>query len=161
VYEDPSATSIKLFAHPTFTTEADAGDMRVTDKTIVRADSTTLDGLTSNIGQILTDGPTSPFPIIRNEELILMRAEANIGLNALATAEGDINIVRNAAGLSSVTLGSQAAAIDELLKQRRYSLFLEGHRWVDIRRYGMLSTLPIDRAGDLVHSAFPRPSDEI
>ena len=161
VYEDPTATSIKLFAHPTFTTEAEAGDTRITAKTVVRADSTTLDGLTSNVGQILTASPTSPFPIIRNEELILLRAEANIGLNALAAAEADINIVRNAAGLPSVTLGTQAAAIDELLRQRRYSLFLEGHRWIDVRRYEMLGTLPIDRTGDLVHTAFPRPSDEI
>jgi len=161
VYEDPTATAIKLFAHPTFTTEAEAGDTRVTAKTVVRADSTTLDGLTANVGQILTASATSPFPIIRNEELILLRAEANIGLNALAAAEADINIVRNAAGLPSVTLASQTAATDELLKQRRYSLFLEGHRWIDVRRYVMLDTLPIDRTGDLVHTAFPRPSDEI
>jgi hypothetical protein len=161
VYEDPQATSIKLFAHPSFLTDAEAGDTRVSGKTIVRSDPTTLDGLTSDVGQTLTSGPTAPFPIIRNEELLLLHAEANIGLNNLGAAETDINIVRNAAGLASVTLGSQTAATDELLRQRRYSLFLEGHRWVDVRRYDRLSTLPIDRAGDLVHSAFPRPSDEI
>ena len=161
VYEDPTATSIKLFAHPSFTADAEAGDTRVSSKTVVRAEPTTLDGLTSDIAQTLTASTTSPFPIIRNEELILIHAEANIGLNNLAAAEADINIIRAAAGLGAVTLTDATAATDELLKQRRYSLFLEGHRWVDIRRYGMLDTLPIDRTGDLVHSAFPRPSDEI
>ena len=25
---------------------------------------------------------------------------------------------------------------------------MEGHRWIDVRRYNLLSTLPIDRPGD-------------
>ena len=47
-----------------------------------------------------------------------------------------------------------------MLNQRRYSLFFEGHRWVDMRRYDKLSSLPIDRAGDDVWSAMPIPSTE-
>lgn len=53
-----------------------------------------------------------------------------------------------------------AALIDEMLKQRRYSFFFEGHRWLDIRRYDRLATLPIDRPNDDVWSSFPLPSTE-
>lgn len=160
IYEVPTATSIKLFAHPSFRAEAEGGDTRVSAKTITRPDTTTFDGLASNVGITVASSSTAPYPIIRNEELLLLRAEANINLNNLTSAEADINIVRNAAGLPSITLTS-GNAIDELLKQRRYSLFLEGHRWIDLRRYNRLSTLPIDRSGDQVHPRFPRPSTEI
>ena len=55
---------------------------------------------------------------------------------------------------------TQAALIDEMLKQRRYSLFFEGHRWLDLRRYNRLNTLPIDRLNDDVWSSFPLPNTE-
>ncbi len=55
---------------------------------------------------------------------------------------------------------SEAAFVDALLDQRRYELYAEGHRWVDIRRFGLLGTLPIDRPDDDVWSAFPIPEAE-
>jgi hypothetical protein len=54
----------------------------------------------------------------------------------------------------------QAALIDETLKQRRYSLFFEGHRWVGIRRYNRLNTLPVDRTENDIWNKFPLPSTE-
>jgi len=47
-----------------------------------------------------------------------------------------------------------------MLNQRRYSLFGEGHRWIDMRRYNRLNTLPIDRPGDDVWEEFPIPATE-
>jgi len=47
-----------------------------------------------------------------------------------------------------------------MLKQRRYSLFGESHRWIDMRRFDRLSELPNDRAGDMVPSTIPIPKDE-
>jgi len=90
--------------------------------------------------------PSSDVPLIRNEELILLRAEANIQLNNLAAALVDINTVRTVSGKLAplATLGTQAQAIDELLYNRRYSLLLEGQRWNDYRRFGRLAQLPID-----------------
>jgi hypothetical protein len=160
IYEVPDASNIKFFAHPSFVTDAEAGDTRVAAKTFKRAVATTLDGLTSDLAQTVSSGTTAPFPIMRNEELILLRAEANIGLTNYSAAEGDINFIRNAAGLGNVSL-TAGNALDELLKQKRYSLFLEGFRWVDLRLYDKLSTLPIDRPGDVVHSQMPRPTDEL
>ena len=52
------------------------------------------------------------------------------------------------------------ALIDEMLKQRRYSLYFEGLRWIDLRRYNRLTDLPIDRPGDDVWSNFPLPVTE-
>jgi hypothetical protein len=86
------------------------------------------------------------IPVIRNEELVLLRAEANIGLGDLGAALTDINFVRtNAGGLPALgSLGTQPQAIAELLYNRKYSLLWEqGATWVDARRYGLLSTIPI------------------
>jgi hypothetical protein len=85
--------------------------------------------------------PAAPIPIIRNEELVLLRAEANIGLNDFASALTDINFVRtNAGNLSALgSLGTKDQAITELLYNRRYSLLWEqGATWVDARRYGRI-----------------------
>ena len=87
---------------------------------------------------------SAPIAIIRNEELILLRAEANIGLGDLATALDDINFIRvNSGGLAPLGAFADAtAALDELLYNKRYSLIWEqGHRWVDMRRYGRLAQL--------------------
>jgi len=90
--------------------------------------------------------PSSDVPLIRNEELILLRAEANIQLNNLAAALVDINTIRTVSGKLAPlgTLGTQAQAMDELLYNRRYSLLLEGQRWNDYRRFGRLNQLPLD-----------------
>ncbi len=104
---------------------------------------------------------TSPISIIRNEELILMYAEAKIQTNQLPDAVIALNKIRTAHNLP-VYAGAvtQAALITELLKQRRYSLFMEGHRWFDMRRYNLLNTLPKDKPTHNIFSQFPRHKQE-
>ncbi len=90
--------------------------------------------------------PSAPIPVIRSEELALLRAEANIGLNQLGTALTDINYIRTNSGLlpNLGSLGTTDQAITELLYNRKYSLLWEqGATWVDARRYGRLNTIPI------------------
>ena len=55
--------------------------------------------------------------MIRNEELLLLRAEANIGLNDLGAALIDINTVRAGSGLlaNHAAFASKDEAIAELL----------------------------------------------
>ena len=78
----------------------------------------------------------------------------NEGVNA-------INIIRNGHGLGDYSGAVNGPAlIAEMLNQRRYSLFFEGHRWIDMRRYNLLNTLPIDRPGDDVWTEFPLPVTE-
>ncbi|MEM9488597.1 MAG: RagB/SusD family nutrient uptake outer membrane protein, partial [Myxococcota bacterium] len=110
--------------------------------------------------------PTASTPLIRNEELLLIRAEANIALGNFDEALTDINIIRESSGgLAPLDTGSLDAdnAEDELLFQRRYSLLMEGgHRWIDMRRFGRLDELlEDDESGGLnVHQQFPIPVDE-
>lgn len=158
------------FAHPQLRDSAQLQpggqpDARFTSKTFARTSQTT-DGLTSDLGWERYPSPGSSIPIIRNEELILLRAEANIQLNNLAAAKRDIDFIRVASGgldtLDTADFDTQPEAINAMLHERRYSLLFEwGHRWIDMRRYGRLNQLSIDRPGDVVYSTFPIPNDEV
>jgi len=138
-------------------------DDRYTAKVVSRPSNTT-DGLTSALGWIRYPAASSPIVIIRNEELILLRAEANDALGNPLPAANDINYIRvKSGGLAAIAgLGGQTQAqiLTELLKQRVYSLLYKGHRWFDMWRTGTLNTLPIDRAGDQRFSTLPVPLAE-
>jgi hypothetical protein len=162
MWEDPNASFVKLMAHPSFETDAEPGDLRFSTKVTVRDTSLpviTYDNLTSNLAPIVWSSSYDPIPIIRNEELILLRAEANIGLGNYSAAEADLNIVRSEAGLAPYSGTDANNALDRLLYEKRYSLFLEGHRLIDMRHYGRLDQLPLDRAGDAIVT-FPLPETE-
>ena len=90
-----------------------------------------------------------------------MLAEANIGTNN-AAAIAALDVIRTAHGLGAYSGGTADAEVtNELIYNRRYSLFGEGHRWVDMRRWDLLSQLPIDRTGDDVWVEMPRPVSEV
>ena len=148
---------------PSFITDAAPGDTRLS-KAPKRTDPTTLDGLTSDYDFFVYKTNVDPIPIIRNEELLLIYAEAKAQLGGAANLDDAvtaINNIRHAANLPSYSGAvTQPAIIDEMLNQRRYSLFGEGHRWIDMRRYNRLNTLPIDRPGDDVWEEFPIPATE-
>ena len=158
-YPQNSAGEIRL-AQPTYATDIEANDDRINKATLRDAPASN-SGLTSDRDVWVYTSSTAPVPIIRNEELILIYAEANIQTNNLTDAVTAINKIRNGHDLpdygGAVT---HDALIDEMLEQRRYSLFFEGHRWLDLRRYDRLNTLPIDRPDDDVWSSFPLPSTE-
>lgn len=164
VFASPQAGSGDSWvAHNSWVADAEAGDERVDEKVQLRDETASLDGLSSDYGLFVYQTQTAPMPIIRNAELLLLRAEANINgtpqdLNA---AESDINVIRIAAGVGPYG-GALTAPdlIDEMLHQRRYELFFEGHRWIDMRRYNRLDQLPLDRAGDNVWESFPIPENE-
>jgi len=115
---------------------------------------------------------TTPVPIIRNEELVLLRAEAEWFTGATAAAITDLAAVRansgaSAGGTSVVAFAAPATDsqfVSELLLQRTLSLFFEGHRFPDYRRLGRLAalgTLAQDiAAGFNVAAASVLPSQE-
>ena len=107
---------------------------------------------------------TAPIPIIRNEELILLRAEAQWFTGAKAAAIADLDFVRvNSGGLPPTGLtvaSSDSQFLDELLYDRRYSLLVEGHRWIDVRRFGRLNTLPLDFPQHFRYRVQPIPQGE-
>ena len=94
-------------------------------------------------------GISTPIPIIRNEELVLLRAEAEWFTGATAAAITDLAAVRaNSGGSNGGTSVARfpAPAVDsefvsELLLQRTLSLYQEGQRWVDYKRLNRLAEL--------------------
>ena len=145
MYEDPTATTIKLVVHPTFYTDADAGDSRVSDNVVVRADTIIYDELESYLAPNLYSSSYDPVPIMRAVELQLLQAEVHIGNSDYSSAETILNSIRTAAGVASYSGTDASNAVDRVLHEKRYSLFLEGHRLADMRHYGKTDELPIDR----------------
>ncbi len=161
----------QIFASDTWVDEAQAGDLRVQNKVTQRAEPFSGSGITVNYETSLYANSTSPIDIIRNEELALIAAEANIGFDNAAAQEA-LNAVRNAAGLADFT---GTVTIDEILLERRYSLWCEAHRMVDLRRTGNLNDtfITLDNitttneegevvpAQQIIFTQFPVPLDEV
>ena len=155
----PNTSGEVRAAHNSYAADIEAGDTRINK--VENIATITDDGLSSDYNIAFIDSFESPLTLIRNEELILMYAEANITTNPTAT-ENAINTIRTTHGLPVYSGGTDAASLlDEVARQRRYSLFGEGHRWVDARRLGFLNTLPIDRPDDDVFDQMPLPDDEV
>lgn len=151
----------QIIVHNSWITDAEAGDTRVTEKTAVRPDPSTQDKLSGTHETRLYATNVTPIDIIRNEELVLVYAEASILATNLTDAVTALNVIRNAAGLPNYSGAETAEALTtEMLEQRRYSLWAENHRMFDLRRYNLSNTLPIDRAGDKIYNVFPIPLSE-
>jgi len=167
-----------LMAWPDIKAEAQlraggAPDLRATQKTLAFTPIRVLNGITDSLKWNIYKTAGDPVPIIKNEELILLRAEANLQNGDRASAIKDINVVRVVSGglaplASDPGLDPSIPAnlsgdllIDELLYNRHYSLIWEGaHRWIDMRRYGLLAKLPRARVGDIVVPYAALPDDE-
>jgi hypothetical protein len=98
-------------------------------------------GLSSDLIFTHYSGPGSSVPIIRNEELILLKAEALyfktpsdpagalIALNKVRVESGGL------APLAATAIDTPAEFTAALLYEREFSLMFEGHRWIDLRRF--------------------------
>jgi starch-binding outer membrane protein, SusD/RagB family len=118
---------------------------------------------------------TRPIPILKNEELFLVRAQAKIGLSDYVGAAQDMNIVRSVSGGPALppytTFATQAAAINAVLYEKRYSLLTDGaQRLVDLRAYGRLNNVSFPNPGtnpiapyasDPYNKVLPYPQSEI
>jgi len=158
-------------ANPKVLAEAEAGDLRLSkiqqDPSYQLALPGTPPPAQSDIIFLNISGPLTPLPIIIDEQLVLMRAEALWGLNRDAEALVLINLVRqNSGGLGPRLIGSFPTRLDilrEILKQKRYSLLFEsGDRAVDYQMFGLWSELgkELQPPGDGPH-VIPFPSAEI
>jgi len=146
-------------ANPAFAADILPGDDRISKATLRPVAS--LDNLSSDRDVWVYTSSTAPMSIVRNEELILIYAEANIQLNNFPAALTAINLIRSKHNLPNYSgTVDQPSLINEMLYERRYSLYMEGHRWIDVRRYNMLNSLPLDRPNDNVWSEFPLPVSE-
>jgi len=170
--QDP-ASAIQL-AHPMVKDSAEVQNLstlpdrrflaKVTDRKSATAtvpDTFSLACLKSALAWIRYPTPNSAIPMIRNEELFLLRAEANWfgATGSKAQAVSDLNFIRQTSGNlapTTVTIAStDAAFVNALLHERLYSLLYEGHRWVDMRRYGRLNQVIIDRPTGCASAGIP------
>ncbi|HEY5949432.1 MAG TPA: RagB/SusD family nutrient uptake outer membrane protein [Kofleriaceae bacterium] len=161
-----SLTNPNIYAHPSLTTDAmkngTAFDLRYTRKVKMTDKPGSAQGLTSDLKFTMYASPDSPVPLIRNEELLLIRAEAKFFTSDVAGAMADLNIVRTVSGGLAPVGGNPAedAFVTALLYEREYSLLFEGHRWVDVRRFGRLDTLPLDKPDFTRNRRYPIPLQE-
>jgi hypothetical protein len=165
-------SSADLYLHPSTETDAPlkadgTKDNRYLAKVKVktsRGPPAGVTGIASTLGFVGDASISGSVPIIRNEELLLLRAEGLLATNDVAGALGIINAIRvNSGGLAASSLTSTsptASVLTELLLQKRYSLLLEGARWVDMRRYNLLNTLPLDATNHFVAKVMPVPQAE-
>lgn len=155
-----------IFAHPSLATDAmmngTTQDLRFTRKVAKAAKGGGAQGLSSDwTFAPLYGSPSAPVPIIRNEELLLLLAEARWFTNDQAGALTALNAVRTLSGgltaLSGITM--EMAFVDALLYERRYSLMFEGgHRWIDLRRFSR--SLPLDKPEHIQNVRYPIPLGE-
>jgi|HubBroStandDraft_2_1064218.scaffolds.fasta_scaffold06025_1 hypothetical protein len=141
-------------------------DARVQEK-LVSVPTFTLDGITSNVQFTLYNSTTSPEPMLRNEELILLRAEAELETGDVASATADINFIRaNSGNLPPIAnpyvpTANQPTLLDELLYEKRYSLLWEsGNNWISMRHYNKLNQIPKELTAERIFPVVPYPLAE-
>lgn len=158
-----------VVVHPSVIEDTLAGDLRI-DRKFFRRNSPVNNPNVPEDAMYQDnrfDGVGSPIPMFRNEELILIYAEAKTQLGGVANfsdAEEAINHIRNTWQLPDYSGGlNEQELIDEILLQRRYSLWAEfGHRWIDMRRYGRLDQIAQeDKLVGTIFEQFARPQSEI
>ena len=154
------------YANPKVITEgAEVGDLRVQAK-VDTSSSIALKTVQDESSRYLLKQPslpTDPIAVLRNEELVLIRAEILWGLNRDAEAIQMINLVRQAASLPpklATDFATHGDLLRGILKEKRYSLLFESaSRWVDYRMFGILSELGTE-AGNNPIPRLPIPQAE-
>jgi hypothetical protein len=104
------------------------------------------------IGTYLT--ASSPIPIVRNEDVVLLEAAIQLGLGNGAQAVALINAVRSAAGAPAVAPSGYVAIRNQLLTEFRASNLYESgeYRTIMIRNYGLESQYTSTWGKDDLHT---------
>src|SRR5699024_566488 len=90
--------------------------------------------------KIKNGGDTEEYSMVmRFAELYLIRAEAYAKSDNVQAAIDDLNKIRNRAGLPDWTITDVPDIEQVVLAERRRELFSEwGHRWLDLKRFGVI-----------------------
>lgn len=97
--------------------------------------------------------------LIRYADILLMASEAMYRSGNESGALAELNKVRSRAGLTNVSAAGDAL-FNAIVLERQLELALEGHRYLDLIRWGMAgSVLPNFQVGK--HELFPVPANEI
>jgi hypothetical protein len=164
---NPLADS-KVRLNPGVKDSIQANDTRASK--IVAADPLSGFGLSSSItyaGALATTAnQNAPLAILRDEELVLLRAQAEIESGDFGNAVLDVNDVRTNYGLAPTAFASVAAGRTAVLYEKRYSLLFEGPmRSDDLREYGILNQgaalHKAETTPDVYNQALPIPRGEL
>lgn len=80
--------------------------------------------------------------VLRLAEQYLIRAEARAKQGELSTAQEDLNVIRNTAGLPNTTAVTAVDIVADIMNQRRFELFTEfGQRFFDLKRTNQLDAV--------------------
>ncbi|MDQ1855130.1 MULTISPECIES: RagB/SusD family nutrient uptake outer membrane protein [unclassified Chryseobacterium] len=126
---------------------ATSADYRNTDKLIIQKHGGTESG-TVTAATTGTNGFNNDFKIMRISEMYLIKAEARaaagdllgVGLALKAILDARFPVAQTPPVFTNVT-----AAWAGILKERRLELAYEGHRFIDMKRLGILANVTIDR----------------
>ena len=95
------------------------------------------------------DGPNN-WVVLRYADVLLMLAEA---IGESDESYGYINQVRARAGLGAISASTPGTFSEKLLHERKVELAFEGHRWPDLKRFGVaasvMSSIGVDIKGRL------------
>jgi hypothetical protein len=83
---------------------------------------------------------TSQWIVFRLSEFYLNYAEASAQLGNIAEGLKYLNLIRERAGMPDQTASGSADLLTKIQHERRIELCFEGHRYFDIRRWGMAET---------------------
>ncbi len=101
--------------------------------------------------------------LLRLGEQYLIRAEAKAQQSNIAGAQGDLNIIRNRAGLSNTIANDKSSLLLAIEHERQIELFSEwGHRFFDLKRTGRINQVmsPLKPAWRDASSLLPIPQYE-
>ena len=111
------------------------------------------------------------YPLIRLGDVILMLAEAYNEAGQTDKAVTEVNKIRERAGMALLNNGDSWMAVNgkddmtqRIRDERKWELAGEGHRYFDIRRWGMLQSTvkdAYDILGDLMYLRAYQPRQEI
>ncbi len=160
-----NSTSVRIVGNEKLWNALEAGDKRSAKVAVQAAPITYAAGGTSYTSKYLANmykAASDVVPVIRNEELMLIAAEIAANNTNATGATAAINAVRKANGLGNYTGATdKASLINAILKERYYSLWYEGHRWVDYRRLNRLAEIEVPVTGMKVLENMERPVQEV
>jgi starch-binding outer membrane protein, SusD/RagB family len=152
-----------------FLNQVDTSDLRWKNKFYLdpyTAQQTAFDSASGNYLVNFYGSVTSVVPIIRNEGLVLDRAQVQLGLGNFAAAATQINYVHMTVGghaTLAVIPATYTGTRDSLLAEERISMVLEGSgdRMISLRMYGLAATADTTWGSSDMHTTvIPIPFQE-
>ena len=111
------------------------------------------------------------FPLIRLGDVILMLAEAYNEAGATDRAVTEVNKIRARVGMPGLDSGPAWLAVagrddmaERIRRERAFELAGEGHRYWDLRRWGLLRESVVDARdifGDMMYTRSYQPRHEL